>query len=62
VNDDGVGTGRRIVPGERPADAPSGGTGLIGLFDRVDAHGGTLYVDRRSEGGTVLEVRLPCGS
>lgn len=62
VRDDGIGIGRRIEPGERPADASSGGTGLIGLFDRVDAHSGTLSVETAPDGGTVLEVRLPCAS
>ena len=38
--------------------------GLVGLFDRVDAHGGSLTVAPIGEGrsGTLLEARLPCGS
>lgn len=61
VVDDGRGTPFEALPGRRPV-APSGsdGTGLIGLFDRVDAHGGTLTV-RNTGRGTAVEVSLPCG-
>lgn len=59
VDDDGRGIARELEvgPGERPG--ATGGTGLVGLFDRVDAVGGTLAV-RRTDRGTMLEVRLPC--
>jgi signal transduction histidine kinase len=49
VRDDGVGG----------AD-PGGGTGLAGLVDRVDAHGGTLTLSSPHGGPTVLRVELPC--
>jgi signal transduction histidine kinase len=51
VEDDGIG-GARIVPG----------SGLAGLADRVDAHGGRLRVDSQSRGGTLVEAELPCAS
>ncbi|GLH98616.1 histidine kinase [Phytohabitans aurantiacus] len=49
VRDDGVGG----------AD-PGAGTGLAGLADRVDAHGGTLTLSSPPGGPTVLRVELPC--
>jgi signal transduction histidine kinase len=49
VRDDGVGG----------AD-PAGGTGLAGLADRVDAHGGTLTLSSPPGGPTVLRLELPC--
>jgi signal transduction histidine kinase len=51
VEDDGIG-GARLVPG----------SGLAGLADRVDAHGGRFRVDSRSPGGTLVEAELPCAS
>ncbi len=51
VEDDGIG-GASLVPG----------SGLAGLADRVDAHGGRLRVDSRSQGGTLVEAELPCAS
>jgi signal transduction histidine kinase len=51
VQDDGIG-GARLVPG----------SGLAGLADRVDAHGGRLRIDSRSGGGTLVEAELPCVS
>jgi signal transduction histidine kinase len=51
VEDDGIG-GARLVSG----------SGLAGLADRVDAHGGRLRVDSRSPGGTLVEAELPCAS
>lgn len=38
------------------------GTGLAGLADRVAAAGGELHVVSPAGTGTVVEVRLPCGS
>ncbi len=61
VTDDGRGTRLEALPGRRPvALSGSDGSGLIGLFDRVDAHGGTLAV-RNTGRGTAVEVSLPCG-
>jgi signal transduction histidine kinase len=51
VDDDGVG-GARI----------GGGSGLQGLLDRVEAHGGTLQLHSPPGRGTRLEVELPCES
>jgi PAS domain S-box-containing protein len=48
VSDDGVGG----------AD-PAGGSGLVGLKDRVEASGGTLTVDSRPGKGTRLDIALP---
>jgi signal transduction histidine kinase len=38
------------------------GSGLARLADRVDAHGGTLFVSSPHEGGTIVEAILPCAS
>jgi signal transduction histidine kinase len=51
VADDGVG-----------GAAVSGGTGLTGLADRVEAQGGTLLIDSPPGAGTRLEAEIPCGS
>ncbi len=48
ISDDGVGG----------AD-PAGGTGLIGLKDRVEAAGGTLTLQSAPSQGTHLKVQLP---
>jgi signal transduction histidine kinase len=48
IADDGVGG----------AD-PTRGSGLLGLNDRVEAHGGTLTVESRPGEGTRLEIALP---
>jgi PAS domain S-box-containing protein len=48
IGDDGVGG----------ADV-SGGSGLIGLHDRVAAAGGTLHVRSERAGGTVVTARIP---
>jgi signal transduction histidine kinase len=48
VVDDGVG-----------GAAPSGGSGLIGLKDRVEALGGTIDVASPPGGGTRLDVEIP---
>ena len=40
----------------------AGGTGLIGLTDRVEAQGGTLLVYSPPGAGTRLEAEIPCGS
>jgi signal transduction histidine kinase len=51
VRDDGIGG----------AD-PAAGTGLTGLADRVDAHGGALTVSSPRGGPTVLRLELPCSA
>jgi len=51
VTDDGVG-----------GASEAGGSGLRGLADRVAAHGGTLQIESRPGGGTVLRAEMPCGS
>lgn len=38
---------------------PSGGTGLTGLFDRVEANAGTLTVTSESQEGTTVRGMLP---
>jgi signal transduction histidine kinase len=48
VRDDGVGG----------AD-PAGGTGLVGLTDRVEALGGKLTLDSPRAGGTTLRIEIP---
>ena len=50
VSDDGIG------------GAHLSGTGLRGLADRVDAHGGRLDLQSSSGQGTQLIVEIPCGS
>jgi signal transduction histidine kinase len=37
----------------------SGGTGLVGLKDRVEAIGGRIYLDSPRGAGTSLRVELP---
>jgi signal transduction histidine kinase len=51
VADDGVGG----------ADL-GGGSGITGLADRVQAHGGSLTLDSPSGSGTVLTAEFPCAS
>jgi signal transduction histidine kinase len=51
VADDGVG-----------GAAPSGGSGLAGLTDRVGAHGGLLRIESERGAGTRLIAKLPCES
>ena len=51
VEDDGIG-------GAREND----GSGLRGLVDRVEAHGGTLRVESPRGGGTKVIGELPCAS
>ena len=40
----------------------SAGTGLRGLVDRVEAHGGRLRVESTSGKGTRVIGELPCAS
>jgi signal transduction histidine kinase len=51
IADDGVG-GASAVPG----------SGLAGLADRVEAHGGVLHVMSPAGAGTRIVAELPCGS
>jgi signal transduction histidine kinase len=51
VTDDGIG-----------GAAPSPGSGLTGLADRVAALGGVLRIDSPAGAGTRLIAELPCGS
>jgi signal transduction histidine kinase len=48
VRDDGVG-----------GAAPGGGSGLVGLRDRVEALRGTITIDSPQGGGTALVAELP---
>jgi signal transduction histidine kinase len=48
IRDDGVGG----------AD-PTGGSGLVGLRDRIEALGGKIEIVSRAESGTCLDVRIP---
>jgi signal transduction histidine kinase len=48
IRDDGVG-----------GAAPSRGSGLLGLKDRVEALGGTIVLDSASGNGTALRVAIP---
>jgi signal transduction histidine kinase len=48
VRDDGVG-----------GAAPTRGSGLVGLTDRIEAFGGTMTLDSPSGGGTTLVAQLP---
>jgi signal transduction histidine kinase len=52
VSDDGIG-------GVNPATP--GGSGLLGVRDRVVALGGRMTVTSPTGGGTTLVARLPCG-
>jgi signal transduction histidine kinase len=40
----------------------SGGSGLTGLVDRVEAVGGTIHIDSRQDLGTAIHVKLPISS
>jgi signal transduction histidine kinase len=51
VSDDGVG-----------GAAASVGSGLHGLADRLEAHGGRLFVESVRGSGTRIVGEIPCGS
>ena len=40
----------------------SGGSGLAGLVDRVEAIGGTIQIDSPADRGTAIKVKLPINS
>ena len=42
--------------------APSSGSGLAGMADRVAAQGGTLALESPAGAGTRIAVELPCAS
>jgi signal transduction histidine kinase len=54
VSDDGVGLKAAPHPG-------SGGFGILGMRERIEALGGTLTIGPRSDRGTVLRARIPVG-
>ena len=59
-------TGRRLVldirdDGRGGAD-PAGGSGLVGLADRVAAIDGTVALASPAGGPTLVHVEIPCGS
>jgi signal transduction histidine kinase len=58
---DGIATVEVADDGQGGAD-PSGGSGLRGLADRLEAIGGSLDVESAPGGGTVLRARVPLGS
>jgi signal transduction histidine kinase len=41
---------------------PGTGSGLRGLADRVEAHGGSLLIESERDTGTTLRAELPCAS
>ena len=51
VSDDGIG-----------GAAAQNGSGLRGLADRIEAHGGTLEIESRSGAGTRVRGEIPCAS
>jgi signal transduction histidine kinase len=40
--------------------SPSAGSGLRGLSDRAQAHGGTLAIESEPNHGTTITAQLPC--
>lgn len=55
ISDDGRG------PTEVPSEVPGGGHGLVGMRERIEAYGGALRTDRRTDGGFEVMARLPLG-
>ena len=51
VTDDGIG----------PPRAPTRGSGLLGIHERVRARGGSWSLSERPGGGAILEANLPAG-
>ncbi len=41
---------------------PAAGSGLRGLSDRAEAHGGRLLIESGPDIGTTLRAELPCAS
>ena len=64
VSDDGCGGARHGDSRQAGNGGPvrGGGSGLLGLSDRVAAAGGHLAFQSPEGQGTVIEVELPCGS
>jgi signal transduction histidine kinase len=50
-----------LVGDDGTGGADAEGLGLAGLRARVEALDGSLHVESPPGGGTVVEVRLPCG-
>ena len=48
-----------VVDDGRGADAPSGGHGLIGMRERAQMYGGSLFTDSRPGGGFTVRAVLP---
>jgi signal transduction histidine kinase len=61
VRDDGAGMTDGSLAVDVPTGGLSGGHGLAGLRDRVEALGGSLSVLPRASGGTELTASLPSG-
>jgi signal transduction histidine kinase len=49
----------RVRDDGRGGADPTGGTGLVGLTDRVEALGGGLWLDSPPGGGTTMSAALP---
>ena len=62
VERDGSGLRVTVRDDGRGGADPDGGTGLLGIRDRVAALDGTVRVHSPVGSGTTIEVRLPCGS
>ncbi len=52
IEDDG------LPPGMLPSADKSGGLGIYGLRQRIESFGGKLLIDRRANGGTLLQMNL----
>jgi signal transduction histidine kinase len=73
IEDDGVGLPALVTSGSRaagnaPADTPTrpssppGHYGITGMRERVEALGGTLTLNTRPGGGTIVEAATPSGA
>lgn len=61
VRGDGAVLSLQVRDDGRGGAEERGGTGLVGLSDRVAAVGGTLVLSSPVGGPTVVRVELPCG-
>lgn len=55
IVDDGIG----VQVSDNGPDEPHRGHGLINMATRIERQGGTIRVDPRPSGGTIVEVRIP---